>query len=214
MAPPIWYFVPDGVKPPAHLRVGQAASRTNPGKGPAGSVGLCYGGAFDEATKGAYQRTSDGWWFRFEGGSLNQTRLEQLLRLRGESYREVERDGLTWRVPRLLNADFTTQVHLVTTFGTLAEDGTPRIHQAVRHEALQDRLVRFFRGQRFDEDVEANNLAVLRLACDVIALWYHLSVFELFAAGVATWPWADLVLSTCCDIAVDPERLLRQPEAR
>jgi hypothetical protein len=214
VAPPIWYFIPEGVKPPAHLRVGQAASRTNPGKGPAGMTGLCVGGAFDEATKGTYTRTADGWWFRFDGGALTQARLEQLLRLRGESYREVERDGLTWRVPRLLNADFTTQAHLITSFGTLDAEGAPRMHEVVRHEDLQDRLVRFWRGQRFADDAEANNLAVLRLACEVIGLWYHVSVFELFAAGVVTWGWADLVLSTCCDLAVDPNRLLRQPEAR
>lgn len=208
--PPVWYYIPDGVKAPAHLRPGMTPSRVLDGKGPDGKQGLVLGGPFDEATKGAYRRTKAGWWVRV--ASFDQPAIDSLLRLRGEPFIEPTHDGRRWRIARLLDRDLTIQPHLVTTFGTLNDDGEPVLGEHVRHEALCRRVFDYFRGIRLDESsIEANNLAVMRLACEVLAMWYHLGEYELFAAGAMTWSLADLVLSSCCDFAVDPARLVREP---
>lgn len=210
MGPPIQYYIPDGMMKPTHLRGDLAPCRVENGKGPDLKQGVVLGGLYHPATLPRWQKTSEGWWFFIAtaSGKLEQQDLDQLLRLRGELYREVELDGLRWRVARLLDKELTTQPDLITEFGALDKFGMPSVHQVVRHEPLQQRIANMYRGVRIHEDIEQNNIAVLRLACDVIALWYHLSAFELFGAGLVTWAFADLVLSAAADLAVEVPKLV------
>ncbi|MBA3685242.1 MAG: hypothetical protein H0W72_08380 [Planctomycetes bacterium] len=206
--PPLLYYVPEGILPPAHLRNGLAVSRPlSSATTPDGSAGLVFGAMYDPTTQAAWRRSDAGWWFLLARDAFTQAELDQCQRLRGDPYAVVENRGRRWRVPRLLQSDLTTQPGLVTEFGALDPiSGAPRLCSVVRHEKLQDDLQRFFAGERFHPELGANNLAVLQLACRIVGLWYHLDWQELFALEIATWDWADAVTSAAADLVTPSAR--------
>ncbi len=195
-----WYL-PPGVARPGHLRPSLAPARLEPGAGPDHAGGMVLGGLYDPSTELRWKRTSAGWWFL--GDTMTQRDLDSSLRVRGEPFLSILHEGLQWRVARLLDADLTLLPHLISHVGAITPTGEPTLISVARCESLAERVANFWRGTALVEgDTPANNLAVVRLACEVACQWYHLSEFELFGSGLATWAWADAVLTAAASLQV------------
>lgn len=197
-----WYL-PPGVTRPAHLRPSLSPFQLEPDAGPDGRGGMVLGGPYDRSSVPLWKKTIQGWWFLCEG--FTQVDIDACLRLRAEPSAELKHDGLAWRVVRLLDPNLTLLPHLISNVGVLSADGTPQLLTVARCEALAERVAMFWHGCRESPDVDANNLACNRLACDVIKECYHLSDYELFAMGVVTKDWTDVVLSQAIGITFGPD---------
>ncbi len=174
MSPPL-YYCPPGVERPAHIRA-LAPNQLVAGAGPDQGGGVTYGGAYEPQEN--YHQAPSGWWCCLTGVGPRDL-------LRANAVPGFAIAG--WMIPQVLRPD--GQGTAAVGFWTDAGFRVPAHLEPVVHalRALLD-----YTGPIAEEHA--------RLAADLLAVNYHVTLFELGHLAVLTNAFSWAVLSAASGI--------------
>ena len=154
------YYCPPGVARPAHIRA-LAPGALSPGAGPDGAGGLMFGGPYDPEERDQYHQAADGWWVRLTGVTPRDL-------LRTTAVPGFDLDG--WVVPHILTGDIS-EIGYWSDVGYVVPPTVAPLVDALRTELDHT-------GPVLPRHA--------KLAGDLLAFNYHVSLFELGRLEVLT----------------------------
>lgn len=177
------YYLPKGMPRPAHL-VHQGGIAVSASTGPTDATeaergGTIFGAAWDDRTLPLWRKTQAGWWVAM--GSATPMQFSRMVPVEGAIIPGKDPDH-RWLVPSLLR--WRDGFGLVSAVPAEFRDYQ---WQAPAHlEPLLVKLKCLFYWQAEGDVPEVPDDEALRLAVDILALNYHISLDELTVSGWLT----------------------------